>query len=164
MKSVSIKFMLLFSISIMLLFSCNSKKELTSTSKSTPTAPQIIFLNYMVTRTADATYKARLINKIITDGKLKPSVTDDKFTTGDFVCVELDKASKSISSTSYINPLTRTVEYVTDQGDLGKLKMALDSAQLNIRMQLNPKTRSIALDQIVGANTKNTRLLTTLIK
>jgi hypothetical protein len=114
--------------------------------------PQIIFMNFELSKQEDGGIKADLINTIITKGKIKETQHNEyKGEVGDLLCKSLDRNSKVIQSLHYDNPMLKTIEYVNDEGQLGKKQISLDKAQFTLRMQLNPNTKSISLEQ-VGTN------------
>jgi hypothetical protein len=115
--------------------------------------PQIIFMNFELSKQEDGRIKADLINTIITEGKIKGSkYTGKEMRIGDLVCKGLDKNNNVIQNLSYNNPMLKTIEYVNDEGQLGKKQISLDKVQFTVRMQLNPNTKSIALEQVAQKN------------
>jgi hypothetical protein len=123
---------LFFSLGII---SCSVTKPKNEAKSEIP--PKIIFLNYSINRK----YEIRLIDKFITEGKIKASLP---LNTGDLKCVILNH-SRPIDSLIIADPLNITVESVNENGQLFKKDIALDSAQFFIRVQLNPKADAIAI-------------------
>lgn len=111
-------------------------------------SPQIIFMNFELSKQENGGIKANLVNTIITEGKIKDKQYGREMKKGDIVCKGLNKDNKVIQSLSYDNPMLKTVEYVNDEGQLEKKQISLDQVQFTVRMQLNPNTKSIALEQI----------------
>lgn len=128
-------------------------------------SPQLIFLNYDIYRKSDGSNELRFINKIIAAGQLKANLQDSHPHGPETLrFVQLDKNSQPISSMDVSNPLTAIVEYADDMGQLSKKKIELDSAQLSIRMQLDPNTTQIAIKQINAANSEGPVLIITNVK
>lgn len=151
-------YFLFITASLFLLGACTAHKN--TSSSNTPaidpedkeeeshTKPQIIFMNFELTKQDDNSIKAELINTIITEGTIKKKQYGKEMKKGDVVCKGLNKDKKVIQSISYDNPMLKTVEYVNDEGQLEKKQVSLEQAQLTIRMQLNHNTKSISLEQI----------------
>ncbi len=139
----------------MLLISCNAVKKSTATELATKentnvvATAKIIFLNYKVSKDSNNKIKVRLLNKLITEGKLKKN-RDMHLTSksNDFICVQLDKDLAYIEGESIANPLLKNVEYVDATGKLAKKQIALDTTEFFVRMQLAPKTKYISLKMV----------------
>jgi len=143
---------------LILTIGCKSKKEIITPNPieeiKNPDTPQMIFINFMIR--ADETNKisAHLINKIIVDGTFKDKGNkNETFKSGDLVCNQLNQISKTIESQNIKNPLIKNVEYVNDNGEFERKEIKLDSAEISLRLQLNPDTKFISLDLIGMENT-----------
>ena len=123
-------------------------------------APEIIFLNYSIKKSSTGSPEIRFTNKIIANGSLKASFQENSTDkAGDLKCIELDAGSQPIKSIIIPNPLQKTVEYVSESGQLGMKEVELDSAEFSVRLQLDPKTESIAIEQIGDLNGDSTNFL-----
>lgn len=85
-----------------------------------------------------------LVSKIITEGQLKEdfeSLENPK--KGDFVLLQLDPKGQAHDTIYIANPLIKNIEYVGEEGQLGKKTVNLKSAQLSLRVQLEPPAKEI---------------------
>ena len=134
-----------------------------ATAQEHPDIPQILFLNYSIYKTeATGDCQVRLNEKIQTSGSIKTSGKpgeDPK--PGDLVCLELDQDSRVLERTYIRNPLQGSMEYVTEEGQLAIKEMELDSARFNVRLQLQPGARYIAMEEYLGEGIKRRPLLLT---
>lgn len=149
---------LVYIIILLLLTGCTSQKknndDNTKSDINVSLASKIIFLNCRVYKNLDETIKVNLINKIITEGKLKKD--DQTITTNnerDFKCIQLDVNSLPIDSLHISNPLITDIEYVGSSEILSKKRVELDSTDFSIRMQLNSHTKFIFFRMINNPNT-----------
>lgn len=147
--------------------SVNKKKTPANTSPVTEleeiievnSTPQIIFMNFELSSPINGEITANLVNTIITEGKIKGSKNSAReIKIEDLVCKGLDKNGKVIQSLSYDNPMKKNIEYVNDEGELEKKQITLNETYFSIRMQLNPNTKSIALERFAPDN--STTLIT----
>jgi len=144
--------------------SCTVTHKTTNTStndKITNETPKIIFLNYsIVNDTIKQEYRIRLINKIITEGKIKENTIMSKTPAIDDVeYIVLNKESQVLMRNFIANPLHRTVEYVTDNGQLAKKDIQLDSTQFSLRIPLDPTAQYISMERYTGLNSDNIQML-----
>lgn len=144
--------------------SCTAPYRTTNTSsndKITNETPKIIFLNYsIVNDTIKQEYRIRLINKIITEGKIKENTIMSKTPAIDDVeYIVLNKESHVLMRNFIANPLHRTVEYVTDNGQLAKKDIQLDSTQFSLRIPLDPTAQYISMERYTGLNSDNIQML-----
>jgi hypothetical protein len=144
--------------------SCTAPHNTTNTStndKITNEAPKIIFLNYsIVNDTIKQEYRIRLINKIITEGKIKENTIMAKTPViDDLEYIVLNKESQVLMRNYIANPLHRTVEYVTDNGQLAKKDIQLDSTQFSLRIPLDPTAQYISMERYTGLNSDNIQVL-----
>ncbi len=118
-----------------------------------PSGPQIIFLSYQLSIDEEKQISAELLSKKIKDGKLKQSRSRNKDgKEGDLQCIQLDENGHALETEQIANPLIKDVEYVGPDGNLGRKIVELDKADLSIRMQLDPRARSISLQLMNGSN------------
>lgn len=127
---------------------------------------QIIFINYSIKLDRSiGEYKIQLINKIITEGKLKViSSAPDIRKPGDLECFALDKNLEPVDSIIISDPLNITVESVDENNSFFKKEISLDSAQFSIRMQLNKRTDAIAIKNNANSKSQNSYLIITRIR
>jgi hypothetical protein len=137
--------------------------EVAAKNTTDDNAPQIIFLTYSIRKDREqGGYAIELINKITTQGKIKTNA--DELTVpkaGDLRCVALDESQQPLSTLIIPDPLNETVEYATENGNLAKKEIALDSAQFSVRMQLSAITKFIAIERIDTPDSQATQLILT---
>jgi hypothetical protein len=128
--------------------------------------PQIIFLNYTIKLDrSKGDYEIILINKIITEGKLKLNSTESETPKpGDLKCITLNNHMEPIDSLIISDPLNITVESVNENNALFKKEVARDSAQFSIRLQLTEKIYAIAIRKGINSENQNSYQLITKIK
>ena len=151
---------------MLLVVSCKVSDKISNTSTNDETtieSPKLIFLNYSIENdTIQQDYRIRLINMIIVEAKIKdntllsktPAIDDLEYTI-------LDKESQVLMRNFIANPLNRTIEYVSDNGQLAKKDIQLDSTRFSIRIPLAPDAKYIALKRYIGSDSKSIHLLTT---
>jgi hypothetical protein len=128
--------------------------------------PQIIFLNYSIKLDkSKGKYDIRLINKVITEGKLKIKEHEPEIRKpGDLKCVALDNNLEPVDSIIISDPLNITIESVDENNALFKKEISRDSAQFSVRMQLNEKIHAFGIKKNSHSEYKDTYLLKTKIK
>lgn len=146
------------------LVSCTVPHKTTNTStndKITNETPKIIFLNYLIVNdTIKQEYRIRLINKIITEGKIKENTIISKTPAiDDIEYIVLNNESQVLTRNYIANPLHRTLEYVTDNGQLAKKDIQLDSTQFSLRIPLDPSARFISMERYTGLKSDNIQML-----
>ena len=126
----------------------------------------IIFLTYSIQRTTTSgEYIITLENKKIADGHLKEKMREPvNPRINDLVYKALDKNSNVLLSNFIPNPLTTPVEVLSSEGTMYYKDLHLDKAQFLIRIPLERAMESIVLEIYNGSGSRNTQLLTTLIK
>ena len=126
---------------------------------------QIIFLNYKVTKNINGEIEIDLINKIVKSGKLKNEIREnDNYVSGDLKFIELDGNSMPINSFHIPNPLRKRVEYVNKSRELESKLLELDSTVISVRIQLNPNSKFITIDEVDDLGKKTSKLIITKIK
>jgi len=151
MKKKYIVFLILFC-------SFSSFRVLTNQAAIPQSTPKIIFLNYKIFRNTDGMVEIKLLNKIITEGKLKENLKKGFIPKEeDIQCIQMDSKSLSINSIYISSPLNKVVEFVNDSGQLEKKVIKLDNAEFSVRMQLNPKTKFITTYKRNNSNKQLTR-------
>jgi hypothetical protein len=128
--------------------------------------PQILFLNFALKKdAATGEFTVRLLNKIISTGQLKNTAAASYTAKpGDLTCSTLDAELNPLNRIFIENPISRTVEFVDDAGQLAVKKIELDSTEFVVRMQLDPKTAWIAIDQFSTDDAPAIRLLRTKLE
>jgi len=80
--------------------SCTGSKKTTNETKyeaQTEYTPQIIFLNYSIERDSLENYTIKLINTIVSEGKIKPGLHQHASAKdGDLICLTLDSNKQPI--------------------------------------------------------------------
>ncbi len=152
---------------IILVNSCATANAIQSEKKTETTVvlnPQILFLNYSVSKKSNDQIKVDLINKIVAQGQLKKDVPEHEIgKIGDFKCSEIDGNSKVLRSFYITDPLKKNVEYVDGSGQMYRKLVELDSSQFLIRTQLDPRTKFIVISQVTDSTPNLTNLSTTQI-
>lgn len=152
-----------FILSILIIQSCTYSKSKTGNIETENQSPKILFLNIELSKNKNNSTTAKLIDKILVDGKIKKNnLTISKPRIGDFKCIELDERENPVESFYLNNPLNKRVEYVKDDGQLASKNVELDTATLSIRMQMHQQTKTIAIEQITDKTNKTERV--TIIK
>jgi hypothetical protein len=156
-----------------LLVTCHVSCKSTRQGKSTDihedpgmSNPDIIFINYSVK--ADKTKmvpEIRLINKIITKGRLKKNIPEAEIPkSGDIFCFALNTNMEPVDSIIIPDPLNATIESVDGDNKLFKKEIALDSAEFTVRMQLNREIYAVGLKTREKSKKSNGYLLITKIR
>jgi hypothetical protein len=150
------------------LFSCfvtHSGEQSVSYIDKATLKPKIIFLNYSInlnstTREVDI----QLINKIITEGKLKTNSQEPPvIKPGDLKCVTLNNRFEPLDSIIIADPLNITIESVDEKNSLFKREINRDSSHFSIRLQLNEKIHYVAIKKNINSDDQNSYLLITEI-
>jgi hypothetical protein len=152
-----------------LAFACNPPRHASSINhpeKVHAEGPGILFLNYVISRdSATSTYSALLIHMVLRDGTIKENnAPAAQGKENDLKLLVLDQDQRPLSYQIIPNPLDKSVEYVNDARQLERKMIHLDSAQVHVRLQLEPGASSIVLKQIVGDNHEESLLLKTSIR
>ena len=155
----------IFLVNFLLITSCATKQTIATNTKNVEAEPKLIFLNYTVKKSSNDTRTISLINKITTDGKLKIRISNHKATAevGDLKWNQLDKNSNIIQSEIIKNPLVKIFEYIDDSNSFQMKKIELDSAQISLKLKLEPKTKYITITHIRDLNSKPQTLIKTPI-
>ncbi len=152
---------------VVLVNSCTTTNAVQSEKKTGTTVisnPQILFLNYSVSKKSNNQIEVGLINKIVAQGQLKEDMPEHKMgKIGDFKCSEIDENSKLIRSFYITDPLKKNVEYVDGSGQMYRKLVELDSSQFLIRTQLDPRTKFMVIAKITDSTPNLTNLITTQI-
>jgi hypothetical protein len=103
-----------------------------------------------------------LINKIITEGKLKNTNfnTNENVKSGDLKCNQIDENNNILKTEIIKNPLVKMFEYVDDSNEFQLKKVELDSAQISLKLKLEPNTKYIT----ISSSIENLKELKPLIK
>jgi len=148
-----------------LILSCASIKNKNPEIIIEDPQPKLVFLNYTISKDELGKKSIQFINKIIADGKLKNH--GNKYlklgAVGDLKCSQLDKDSKEISHVIIENPLLKKMEFVNDSLIFETKEIALNKADLSIRLQLNNNTRFIMIGDIIDTLQTSKPLITTKI-
>jgi hypothetical protein len=166
MKTRVIALMCLLVVSIP---SCNAPKNTYNSDSQESMAGEtsrILFLDYQITRDSiSKTYDAQLISMIIKDGTIKNDQKDIGIAEkDDLEILVLDRNQQIMIHDHIPNPLDKSVEYVNDAGQFERKMIHLDSAQFNIRLQIDPDASSILLNRFIDDDTEGTLLLNTQIQ
>lgn len=129
-------------------------------NKDAVDTPKILFLNYSIFEDkTNQEYTIRLINKIISNGKIKEnSNLPIAPETDDLEYMVSDKNHKVLMRNFIPNPLSKTVEFVNDYGQLAKKDIHPDSSLFSLRIQLDPAARYISLERYKGPGNGNIHL------
>jgi len=144
------------------LVSCVSSQKISKDTGivSTTNLPRIIFLTYSIEKQGPEDIQVHLINKIISEGKLKEqTILEHTPKTKDLICALLDENDQQLATVHIPDPLTKHIEYQIENGNLARKEIKLDSCKFTIRMQFVEKTRYVALERI-NTSGKSTLLIT----
>lgn len=144
-------------------WSCKVPERTTATSdteKGAVETPRIIFLNYAISENiSDREYTVTLINKIISNGKMKENANLPVVPKmDDLEYIVSDNNEKELLRSFIANPLDKTLEFVDDDGHLAKKDIRLDSALFSLRIQLDPDARFISIERYKGPDNANIHL------
>ena len=132
--------------------SCTGSKKTTDETKyeaQKEYTPQIIFLNYSFERDSLEGYKIELINKIVSNGTVKPTIHHHSTgKSGDLKCLTLDANKQPISDIIIPDPLTKRIEYLKEDNSLASRQIKLDHAEFSVRMQLDTASNFVAIERI----------------
>ncbi len=146
MKKITLLAPLLGLIVSLVFASCATYQKKTAQKENVIVKPKLLFLTYSIFKTSEGNIQAKLIDKIIVEGKMKESIVGNKmFEPGDIQCIQVNKNSMEINTINMSNPLVKTVEYSDETGRLFKKQIELDSTQLSIRMQLHSQSKFVVL-------------------
>lgn len=162
------KILHIFLVTFLLITSCVTKKTTTTSSTNTKLVelpPKLIFLNYNLKKTSNDSRSISLINKIITEGSLKKQVSNQNEVAevGDLMYHQLDENSKILQHEIIKNPLVKIFEYIDDSKSFQMQKVELDSAQISLKLKLEPSTKYITITHIRDLNSKPEVLIKTPI-
>tara|TARA_R110002051_G_scaffold78791_2_gene142445 strand:- start:2204 stop:2632 length:429 start_codon:yes stop_codon:yes gene_type:complete len=132
------------------------KKNSPQETKLPESNPKLVFLNYTISKNEYGKKQMAFLNKIVTDGKLKNNKFPKIGAIGDLKCTQLDKHTNPLQSVIIKNPLSQVIEFVNDSLIFEKKQINLDSRELSLRLQLDSKTKSILISEIIDSlqNTK----------
>jgi hypothetical protein len=158
------KFVLIVLLSLFQTMSCKGPGKIMNSSvknKITSDSPKIAFLNFSIKNdTLQQEIFVRLINKIVTEGKLKEKPRKITPAPNDLIYIVSDENSNELESNYIPNPLKQTLEYVSETGQLAKMDFQRDSAQFSLRVQLIPNAKFISLEKFTGTSSDNIKLIT----
>ncbi|TGV02028.1 hypothetical protein [Flavivirga rizhaonensis] len=149
----------------MMLLGCASKQSLSTNTNKIEKTPKIIFLNYTIKKTSNGNRTVSLINKIITEGKLKDHNKNSKKepVSGDLMCYQLDKKSNILQSIIVKNPLKKTVESLNDSKSFQTSHIELKHTSFSLRLKLEPQTKYISINEITQVKKEIKPLIKTKI-
>ncbi len=93
-------------------------------------------------------YKMDLINKIMAEGSIKETTANSRTDEKDDLKYSLLNKNKQIISEAYMqNPLDKRIEYIDENGLLGKKTIRLDSASFSLRIQLIADCKYVSFEK-----------------
>lgn len=145
--------------------SCTGSKEITAVTQGedrTPIPPRIIFLNYSLERDSLQGTKIELLQKIVSNGMVKPAPHPHSTgKSGDLRCITLDARQQPISDLLIPDPLTKRIEYIMEDNSLASRQIKLDHAEFSVRLQLDSACSFVSIERIDPSG--NTPLIITEI-
>ncbi len=158
-----LKFSLVVLFSLFQTISCKGPGKITGSSEKIEIpaeSPKIAFLNFSIKNDSiHPENSVRLINKILTDGKLKDNPPSVIPKPNDLKYIVSGNNSKELQTGFIPNPLKQTLEYVTETGQLAKRDIESDSTQFSLRIQLEPDARYFSLKKFAGQDSELIPLL-----
>jgi hypothetical protein len=155
-------FLLILTLIAINLFSCKVFEINVEGSKKGNNSdewPKILFISYFIKHEKKQNeIKIQVVEKIITAGQLKSNTNSFVPGADEFILIITDYQSNIITQEYMANPLSRTLEYVDDFGNLAKKDVLLDSTYFSLRVQLNPASRYVILEKHNGPDRENTIL------
>ena len=134
---------------MVLILSCSAAGNSVSgqnTSNQVKTAPQVLFINLTMDKDEASQVKAELINKIITNGRIKGKKDSSyRIENAEYLCVQYDQKSTPLDSLIMDDPFVKNVEYINSQGAFERKRIELDSSQVSLRMQLTDQTKYVGI-------------------
>lgn len=102
--------------------------------------PKILFLNGEISYDSlSQEYTIELINKILSYGKIKPNPEHSHIHIENQLNYRLlNKNKQVIDDYAIPNPLLKDIEYIDDNGQMGRKRLQLKQAEFSIRVQLPP--------------------------
>lgn len=157
---------LIFSYILFSIFGCNTQKTIVEEQKTLEKKPKLIFLNYSISSKENGEKNIKFINQVVTDGKLKNSSTNflKKQAIGDLKCSQLDKNSNELQNLFIENPLKKNFEFVNDSLLFERKKVILQTTELSLRLQLNSRTKSILISEVIDSLQHTKTLIKTELK
>ena len=135
------------------IIACGSKQFAVQENEIPKINPKLIFLNYSISKNENGEKNIKFINQIVTDGKLKSNSMNflKEPSIGDLKCTQLDKSSNELQILFIENPLKKVIEFVNDSLNFEKKTVNLKNNELSLRLQLNSKTESILISEIIDS-------------
>lgn len=131
---------------VLLICSCGTSKDGVNQVGQPMETTKIGFFNYLISKTSAELVEIKFIDKIIVDGKLKTDGSlNNSLQKNTLKLFQIDNDSQALDSMYIENPLSKTVEYVNDDGQYEKRTINLDHAEFSVRLQLNSNTTGIAI-------------------
>lgn len=146
--------------------SCGTKKQLQKKTIEIEENPKLIFLNYTVSKKENGEKNIVLINKIAADGRLKKDNKNylNNGVIGDLTCTQLDKNYNTIQTILIENPLSKVIEFVNDSLIFEKRIVDLDNIELALKLQLDDRTKSIIISEIIDSLQTSKTLIKTVLE
>lgn len=141
----------LFYLAVLAVFMACGAAEVSTTLEedlATNETPKIAFVSYKLTKDANGKVSMSFIDLIMAEGRLKLQEDKKVYVAGDYEVVQLDSRGKQLAFQKIANPLNQTIEFVDDDGALGKKEVAFPSKEVTIRLQLHSKTEYILMQEI----------------
>jgi hypothetical protein len=153
--------MLLFFVNL----SCATKQNVTKKEVSIDSNPKLIFLNYIISRSDNGAKSIMFVDKKIVDGKLrnKGSKYINSGKIGDLVSEQLDENKNILYKQTIANPLIKSIEVITDSLTFKKQIVIIKQSPLNLRFQLDAKTKFIRLTEVIDSLENTKPIITTPI-
>ncbi|ALJ04797.1 hypothetical protein APS56_06530 [Pseudalgibacter alginicilyticus] len=162
-KQIKLPITLLSYVLLGIFTSCISNKSIATHEPSTESHPKIIFLNYSIKKDSNNSRNIEFIDKKITEGTLKNINSEVLGVNGDLVFLQLDKKSKPLEHLIIKNPLSKSMEYLDESKSFQRKQINLDSIQFSIRLQLNPETKYISINDVNALENQSKSLIKTKI-
>ncbi len=141
---------LIIALVLICITACTTTKRVAQNTTIEELNPKLIFLNYTISENNKGKKNIQLINKIITDGKLKISSNEyiKSGIAGDLICTQLDKNSNILQSITIKNPLVKIFEYVDDSKTFKTKKVELKNTEFSLKLKLEPNAQYISIYEI----------------
>lgn len=154
---------LIIALVLICITACTTTKRVAQNTTVEELNPKLIFLNYTISENNKGKKNIQLINKIITDGKLKISSNEyiKSGIAGDLVCKQLDENNNILQSITIKDPLKKTIESLNDSLSFQIKNVELKNTAFSLKLKLEANTKYISIHEINKSKTVTNPLIKT---
>jgi hypothetical protein len=114
---------------------------------------RILLLSFYLWRDTTTAHGERVewVGSNTVEGRLKqPLKAPGYLTEGDLICSFYDAGGKVVFVHSQEDPLTTPAEYPNEDGTFGRADIALDKAELFLRVQMTPGLSKLTINKVLN--------------